>query len=436
MLKDQFGLSLSTQSTDAVEAYDEAIELLLTLNLGVDELLNKAIRLDPEFALAHIARARYFQTSAQGTEAKNAMDIARRLTKRLSIRERNHIEIIALGIDGKTQQRLTLLQSHLARFPCDALPLSLALGVYGFIGFSGRIDHHQMQRDFLESIATAWGDHWWFKTFLGWSYIETGAHNLGINLLDEALIGNPHNAHAAHARAHGYYEMGDPSTGITFIRDWLPIYDKHSPLHGHISWHLALFALQTDNFDLASEVYNQSIRPVSNHANPIFKLIDSTAYLWRVKLSGKSHTQDEFSELADYVLEHFPKPNLAFVNIHTALALAASGKEQELEMHLKETQRMVGDGLQPPGQVVNSLCEGIMAFEKQDYRYAAALFADAESELSRIGGSHAQRDLIIDTMIAAYIRSDQFKLAQAKTNERSCSRAAHLDQRWLERLKP
>ena len=61
MLEDRFGLPISTDCTEALEAYIKALDFLLSANVGAEPLLDEAIQLDPDFALAHIARARMFQ---------------------------------------------------------------------------------------------------------------------------------------------------------------------------------------------------------------------------------------------------------------------------------------------------------------------------------------------------------------------------------------
>jgi hypothetical protein len=67
-----------------------------------------------------------------------------------------------------------MVRAHALEYRRDALPLSLALGVFGLLGFSGRRDHHEAQLALLEELAPRWGDDWWFLGYLGWAYIETG----------------------------------------------------------------------------------------------------------------------------------------------------------------------------------------------------------------------------------------------------------------------
>src|SRR5207253_11419595 len=64
----------------------------------------------------------------------------RALRAGVTARERQHIDAIALAVAGAATEALAMVRSHAAEYPRDALPLSLALGVFGLLGFSGRRD--------------------------------------------------------------------------------------------------------------------------------------------------------------------------------------------------------------------------------------------------------------------------------------------------------
>ncbi|HEV2186069.1 MAG TPA: hypothetical protein VGR70_02610 [Stellaceae bacterium] len=142
---DRFGLELTAESSPAVEDYVAAVDLLLSANAGAEARLDQALAADPKFALAHIAKARLYQVHARIPEAKEAAAKARELAGRVTSREARHIETIALAVDGNGPGALALLEEHIADYPRDGLALSLALGVFGLLGFSGRIDHHEAQ---------------------------------------------------------------------------------------------------------------------------------------------------------------------------------------------------------------------------------------------------------------------------------------------------
>ena len=69
-LEDRYGLPLSTSSPEAASAYREGVDLMLAGWTGPAEALERAIAADPDFALAHIARARLHSFYQQGDLAR------------------------------------------------------------------------------------------------------------------------------------------------------------------------------------------------------------------------------------------------------------------------------------------------------------------------------------------------------------------------------
>ena len=96
MLTDRYGLTLTTNSSLAREAYVQAIDLLLSANAGVDDALQQALAADPGFALAQVAQARWLQLKSQLPAAREAADRAATLAQTASHREQQHIEIFRL----------------------------------------------------------------------------------------------------------------------------------------------------------------------------------------------------------------------------------------------------------------------------------------------------------------------------------------------------
>jgi hypothetical protein len=186
-LKDHFDLPLTCAAATAVEDYVAEVDLLRSANIGAEELLDRAIAADPDFALAHIARARLLQLRADIPEARRAAARAQSLCDRVTPREQVHIETVALAIDGAATGALAMVRIHATEYPRDALPLSLASGVFGLLGFSGRRDHHEAKLALLEQLAPHWGDDWWFLGYLGWAYIETGEVARGTRLVERSL---------------------------------------------------------------------------------------------------------------------------------------------------------------------------------------------------------------------------------------------------------
>jgi len=426
-LEDRFGLPLSTTSEAAVADYVAGVDLLLSANAGAEARLDQALADDPDFALAHIAKARLCQVQARIAEAKAAAATARGFAARLTRREARHVEIIARAVDGDGPSAMALVEEHVAQYPRDGLALSLALGVFGLLGFSGRLDHHEAQLALLERLAPQWGEDWWFLTYLGWARIELGDVARGSAEVERALAGNPRNAFAAHARAHGYYEAGDAEHGVRFIDGWLPDYSRDGQLHGHISWHLALFELARGNIERAQVLYADAVRPSASAAPPLFSLADAASFLWRLQLYGAGETSELQPEVGAHARQHFPQAGIHFADVHAALA----EDDTLTEARIAQSRDRVATGRQPQGPVVPLLCAGAAAFARGDYAMAIGHLGAALADLPRIGGSHAQREVFEDTYIVACLRAGARGKAAERLKKRLDRRPSVRDERWL-----
>jgi len=435
-MTDRFDLPVTSASAAAIGDYVAAVDLLLSANTGAAELLERALAADPDFALAHVARARLLQLQARMPEARAAVARAKELRSGVSAREQQHIDTISRAVEDCATEALALVYTHASEYPRDALPLSLALGVFGLLGFSGRLDHHEAQLALLEELAPHWGEDWWFLGYLGWAYIETGEVAAGTRLVERSLAGNPRNAHAAHQRVHGFFEAGDPSGGADFIRAWLSDYDRAGHLHCHLSWHLALFELARGDAERARAVYLDSIRPSVAQSAPMLSLADSASFLWRWRLYGAAPPLDQqWGEVAAHARRHFPHASLAFADLHAALAEAAIGDDEFVQRRIGGLHHLARDGRLPPGNVAPALCAGAAALARGANAEAARLLEGALADLPRIGGSHAQREVFEDSLILAYLRSGQPARAEPLLRSRLSRRPSARDEAWIEQCR-
>ena len=302
--------------------------------------------------------------------------------------------------------------------------------MFGLLGFSGRIDHHEAQLELLERLAPQWGEDWWFLTYLGWARIELGDIARGAGEVERALAGNPKNAFAAHARAHGYYEAGDAERGAGFVAAWLPGYDRAGQLHCHISWHLALFELARSNTERARALYADAIRPAVSSAPPLFNLADAASLLWRWELYEAGTPPDDWREVAAHAGKHFPQAGIHFADVHAAMAEGAELAAQRIA----QSRARLDGGKLPQGAVVPELCAGAAAFAAGDYAKAAErLGARRCSELARIGRQPRAAPRCSKTRHCspACLSRRARERAAARLKERLARRPSARDERWL-----
>jgi tetratricopeptide (TPR) repeat protein len=435
MNRDRYDLPLTTVSDRAAASYRDGIDRILSAWYGASDALDRAIFEDPAFALAHIARARIHQLNMESAEARAKAAHARQLAATATRRERQHVEILAAAIEGQPKVALTGAEQHLEEFPRDALVFGLLLGAFGLYAFSGRADHDTARLAICERHARHYGEDWWFLTYLGWSHTEAGNVGTGRMTIERAIALRPENGNAAHALSHALFEQGDPVAGRAFLSGWLPAHEQASFLHGHLSWHVALTALEAGDTEGALGIYKQHIRPSNSRYPPLNVFTDGASLLWRLLLAGKSGLEPYWQEVAGYGDRFFPRAGAHFADVHYALVAAAiCGKT--LETRLAELEALEADGRLAPGISAIELCRGIRAFAEGDNENAIRILEPLMPAVVRIGGSHAQRELWEDTLIVACLRGGQGDKAAKLISDRLDRRPSARDQAWSRQARP
>jgi tetratricopeptide (TPR) repeat protein len=412
-------LPVTTPSSDALAAYVDGVDRLLSANAGAEACFDRAIAADPGLALAHIGRARSLQLQGRAADARQAAATARARLARATPREHTHVEALALAVEGQATRALEAIREHLAAHPRDAIVLSPATGVYGLIGFSGRQDRNEALVALLEPLAPAYGDDWWFASAYGFALTEAHGWRAGAPHIERSLARAPRNAHGAHAWAHVLYERGDEREGAAFVESWMPGYSRDGQLHCHLSWHLALFELARGNGDRAGEIYLDSIRPGVARSVGVPAIADAASLLWRRQLAcGAPCDAAHWNEVARYAATTFPSIGIGFGDAHCAVAYAAAGDGEALARWVGELERADAEGRLPSGTALPLVAEGFGAFARGDYEAAIRALEPAAEGFVRIGGSRAQRDLFEHTLLAAYWRTGRTAAAAGLLEKR------------------
>jgi tetratricopeptide (TPR) repeat protein len=405
MLEDRYGLPLSTSSTPARDAYVAGVDGVLGALPGPRRHLDRAIELDPQFALAHAALARALFLEAKVPEARAAAVRARELAARATAREQAHVNALALAIEGKPVEALAATREHLAKHPRDAMVLAPATGVFGLIGFSGRQAREPELYELLRGLAPAYGEDWWFESMLAFAACEDGRLSEARALIERSMAANPASAHGAHIKAHVLYECNEPQAGADYLAGWMPEYDSRGLMHCHLSWHVAMFALELGRAEEAWQAYRAAVHPGGSWGPPLNVVTDSVSFLWRAELAGQARDRNAWREVQGYLKNCFPKPGIAFVDVHAAFACIANEDGEGLSRLAQDLNERVAAGRAPAGPVVPRIAEGLAAYGAGDWQKAADQLGKALPETVRIGGSRAQRDLVVRTLAAACLKA-------------------------------
>ena len=434
-MKDRLGLPISTSSSTAADRFLEGLDLLLSQNYGPEERFQQAVEADEGFALAHAGLAWVDMMRGAGSDAKEGIARARDLSAGISEREKSGIEAIDLWINNKGIQSMGVIRDHLKEHPRDVLMLRLAQRLFMQGCHSAGVPNFPDELfDLCQSVAKHCDDDWAFLGSYAFAHHETGRLDEAFRLASKSLDLHPTSAVATHSVTHVYFEQGDASSGGDFLGNWLEGWDRRASYNVHLSWHLALFELAMGRYNNALELYETHIRP-SVVARSAASLADSASLMWRLQLYGGTPPPKPWEEVRDQAAPAAGNPGPPFRDGHAALAFAAAGDKEALEETINSMQSEAGQGNVLVSEMTLPMVRGIAAFADGDYGETVRQMERPISELARIGGSHAQREVFEDTLLEAYIRAEQFDKAEDMLRERLNRRASIRDEFWLGRTQ-
>ncbi len=398
MLTDQYGMPLTTDHVGARDAYVTGLDHILAATFGAGEAFSTAVAIDPGFALGHVglARARMYEGDMPG--AKQAIAEARSCATRLTEREAAHLAVFELLLTGRTSEARGAVQEHVSNHPRDVLVGQICTNIFGLIGMSGEPGRESLQLAYTTKLLDALGEDWWVMSVHGQALCEVGRLDEAMQMMERSLRLNNANANASHFKAHTLYEQGAGGVGRTYLTNWIADYDVRSLLHGHLSWHRALWALEQDDAAELWAIYGNAIAPTASHSLPINVLTDAAALLYRAEIAGLDVAPGLWCELSDYASRFFPNPGVSFADIHSALAHAMAGDGDRLAV-LAETQSGFAADL------VRPVVEAWSAIARQEWTVALQHLTPVMADHARLGGSRAQRDLLELTYVNLLLKS-------------------------------
>lgn len=387
MLKDQYDNALTTSSQSACQNYIEGIDRILAGSPDMTSPFEAAIAADDNFALAYVGLARAQQLSGDSPSSRATIADAEAHSGGITTRESAHLHAMNLLLTGRVPEGYKAVRAHVADHPRDALVAQTATSVFGLIGFSGMPGREAELLAYTSELMPHYGEDWWCLGQHAFSLCETGQLDRASDMIDLSLSLNPKASHSAHVRSHIYYEVGETDRGVSYLKDWLSDYDRSGIMHGHLSWHVALWALEMGDVSQMWEHIDASVKPGVSQGLPINIMTDTASILYRAEIAGVAVPKERWQEISDYATQFFPKTSLGFVDIHAALAHAMAGNNEELS-------RIIDNPRGPCADLVREVAEAYRAVVSKNWGEATSIFLKALTDHARLGGSRAQRDLL------------------------------------------
>jgi hypothetical protein len=153
------------------------------------------------------------------------------------------------------------------------------------------------------------------------------------------------------------------------------------------------------------------------------KLCDASALLWRLLLEGIDQSE-RWKPLALAWERLIGMPCYAFNDMHAVMAFVGAGDMAGAERLVRDRERYLADrhpGVTNYGMTARiglPVCRAVVAFGKGAYREAMEQLMPIRHNLNEFGGSHAQRDAVLRTLLEAALRSGKLDMADLLLNER------------------
>ena len=417
-IKDIHGHALSGADANAAEHYEAACALLRCyLNDPLAEA-QAALVQAPDMTMAHVLVA---YLNLLGTEPAG-LPVARQAhaaAERCPATEREALHVAAAGAlaHGQWHRAGRILEDLSIHHPQDLLALQVGHQIDFFTG------HSRMLRDRIARAEPRWqagmpGRHA-VLAMLAFGLEETADYARAETLGRNSVELEPRDGWGWHAVAHVMEMQNRRRDGIDWLTQDTRAWSEGSFFSGHNWWHLALFHLGLDQIDEVMALLDQR---VLGSASPlVLDMIDASALLWRLQLRGAA-VGHRWDALASRWAAVSGTSTYAFNDLHAMMAFVSADRMSDAGRLLDAQQQALAAADDNAGflnDVGLGATQAIHHFALGRHAEAAELLRRVRRDAARFGGSHAQRDVLDLTLIAAAERAGDGDLADALRRERA-----------------
>lgn len=402
-LRDARGCRVSGASGRALDSYERALQGFLAWRGEPRAEARRAVEDAPGFVMGHVLEAQLHLCSRDPAGLGKAQaSYARARPLPQDARERMHLAAIGTMLSGDFGRARELLACILERHPRDLLALAV----------SHTLDHYVGDTSVMPARVAA--------ALPAWSAQDAGYHGvLAMHAfgLEEAadyaraedaalaaLALEPGDIRAHHARCHVLEMQGRAAQGLRWMGERAAHWTGAGAASTHVWWHLALYHLELGDARHALEIHDRRI--AAREAPALTELIDAAALLWRLALRGID-LGARWERLAAAWAPRAEQAFCAFNDVHAMLAFVGAGRRDLQRRLLRAQRRRLAHGGTNHGMIRDvglPACEALAAFGKADYSRAAQLLGRLPGVSHRLGGSHAQRGLLGQTLRCALNR--------------------------------
>ena len=419
-MNDARGLAVSGASAKSLETYERALRALNIYRGDPVAIIDEARANDPGFAMGHVLRSQVQVTMWERSMLPGIRESIVRLEGlqgAMNDRERRHAGALKAWAAGDWQRHRDELGSLLAEYPRDLLALQV-----GHLADFFHADRESL-RDRVARALPGWSrDDDAYGLLLGmhaFGLEECGSFGKAEEIGHTALHYDAEDCWAQHAVAHVLEMQSRQSEGIQFMelrtKHWAQA-DNGFAFHNW--WHTALYHLDQGRPQRALEIYDAGVRPQPSEIR--LMMLDAAALLWRMHLRGFDVGR-RWEELADAYRKGDENGFYAFNDMHAMMAFVATGRSKEAAALLKAAESSARER-NTNGRMAQvaglAIVRAIEAFGSEKYAEVVSLLAPLRETARIVGGSNAQRDVVIRTLLEAALRAGDKALARSLAEER------------------
>ncbi len=426
MQTDTWGYQTTAGDAGAVRSLEAALDCFVHFRGNIEANINDALLSDPNFALGQAFKG---YIGVLGTEpvaahqARANLDayLARVDQSKLLERERLHLRAADAFLNGDFAATSAILEGISIAHPRDLLALVVGHQIDFFTGDA------LLLRDRIGAALHAWTpDDPHHSNLLGmyaFGLEETHQHDRALEVGLSAVERDPKDVWGIHAVAHTFEEQGRFGDGTRFFDSRLADWTVGNYFNLHNWWHYALFALELGD-DSRALAINDAVLFTEEKGESALELLDASALCWRMLLEGRVEVE-RFRRQAAIWKRKIEPAFYAFNDMHMVMSFVGAGQEADAVTLIVSRERWLEGA--PPQRISNArmtreiglpVCKALLEFGRGNYAASVALLYPIRRRLHEFGGSHAQRDVVLKTLIEAALRSGQYALSQSMIAER------------------
>ena len=442
---DARGNPTASHSPAAHAAAEQALWRLMSFYDTPLADLDAAIAADPGWTLPHVMKAGFLLSLTEPallTQAQQHLDQAHALARHATAREKAHLQAVQQVLEGRWHQACLIWDTLLLQHPRDALALQWAQ-LWDF--YRGDATHLRLRP---ARALPEWDEadplHPHVLALYAFGLEECNLYPQAEEVGRRALAADARVPWAVHAVAHVMEMQGRYEEGSNWLRQNQGAWAEGNGFSTHLWWHKSLFRLEA--LDVAGVLRLLDTHLCGPALQVTLQRVDAAAMLWRLHLLGHDVSAHAAGVLQGWELGDSCAGHYAFNDVHAVATMLVAGQHPRAEAWVARCAERVlaatearRSNHQMAREVGLPLMRGLLALGRGQPDAAVELIYPMRGLAHRFGGSHAQRDLIDQTLLAAAAKSSSESsraVGRALLNERRMAKpSTPLTRHWAEQIE-